>query len=86
VGDPHWSSLFLKDDCTPWKGSMLEQFVKNCSLWEVLTLEKFMENCFPWVGPHAGAGEENEEEGAAQTCDEQTTTPFPVPLHHSRGR
>ncbi|KAJ7408232.1 suppression of tumorigenicity 5 protein isoform x4 [Pitangus sulphuratus] len=24
VGDPHWSSRFLKD-CTPWKGPMLEQ-------------------------------------------------------------
>jgi len=44
VGDPHWSSLFLKD-CTPWKGPTLGQFVKNCSLWEGLTLEKFVENC-----------------------------------------
>ena len=60
VGDPRWSSLFLKD-CTPWKGPMLEQFMKKCSLWEGLTLEKFMEDCLPWEGPHAGAGEECEE-------------------------
>ena len=47
VGDPRWSSLFLKD-CTPWMGPMLEQFVKNCSPWEGLTLEKFVEDCSPW--------------------------------------
>jgi len=28
VGDPHWSSLFLKD-CTPWEGLTLEQLVEN---------------------------------------------------------
>ncbi|GAB0184449.1 zinc finger and BTB domain-containing protein 5 [Grus japonensis] len=39
VGDPCWSSLFLKV-CTPWKGPMLEQLVKSCSPWEGLTLEK----------------------------------------------
>jgi len=50
VGDPHWSSLFLKD-CTPWKRPTMEQFVKNCSLWEGLTLEKFVENCLWWEGP-----------------------------------
>ncbi|CAM9951837.1 unnamed protein product, partial [Bubo scandiacus] len=44
VGDPRWSSLFLKD-CTPWKGSTLEQLVKNCSPWEGLMLKKFMEDC-----------------------------------------
>ena len=60
VGDPRWSSLFLKD-CTPWKGPMLEQFMKNCSPWEGLTLEKFVEDCLPWEGPHTGAGEECEE-------------------------
>ncbi|GAB0209805.1 hypothetical protein GRJ2_003446200 [Grus japonensis] len=60
VGDPHWSSLFLKV-CTPWKGPTLEQFMKNCSLWEGLTLEKFVKDCLPWERPHAGAGEECEE-------------------------
>jgi len=45
VGDPHWSSLFLKD-CTQWKGLMLEQLVENC----VLSVE-----------PHTGVGEECEE-------------------------
>jgi len=42
-----------------------------------------MKNCLLWVRPHAGADEETEEEGAAETpCDEQTTTPIarpPVP-------
>ncbi|KAK4817118.1 hypothetical protein QYF61_027981 [Mycteria americana] len=62
VRDPRWSSLFLKD----------------CSLWRGPMLEKFVEDCLPWVGPHAGAGEEceessPEEEGAAErTCDELT--------------
>ena len=79
VGDPRWSSLFLKD-CTLWKGPTLVQFVKNCSLWEGLTLEKFVEDCLPWEGPHAGAGEEHEEEGAAETtCAELTATPIPRP-------
>ena len=43
MGDPRWSSLFLKD-CTPRKGSTLEQFMKNCSLWEGPMLEKFVED------------------------------------------
>ncbi|KAK4828553.1 hypothetical protein QYF61_027522 [Mycteria americana] len=66
VGDPCWSSLFLKD-CTPWKGPMLEQSMKNCSLCEGPILEKFMEDYLPWVGSHAGAGGECKEEGAAET-------------------
>lgn len=37
VGNPHCSSLFLKD-------YSLEQFVKKGSLWEGLTLERFTEN------------------------------------------
>jgi len=57
MGDPHWSSLFLKH-CTLWEGPMLGQFMKNCSLWEGLLLEKFVENCLLWEGPYAGAGEE----------------------------
>ena len=37
-----------------------------------------MQDCLPWEGPHAGAGEECEEQGAAQTaCDELTVTPIP---------
>jgi len=31
MGDPRWSSLFLKDG-TLWEGATLEEFVKNCSL------------------------------------------------------
>jgi len=46
MGDPRWSSLFLKD-CTPWEGPTLGQFMKSCSPWEGLTLEKFVENCLP---------------------------------------
>ena len=34
----------------------------------------------PWEGPHTGAEEEREEEGAAETtCDELTATPTPCP-------
>jgi len=46
MGDPRWSSLFLKDYIT-WKGPTLGQFMKSYSLWEGLTLEKFVENCLP---------------------------------------
>ena len=46
VGDPGWSSLFLKD-CTLREGPTLGQFIKSCSPWEGLTLEKFVENCVP---------------------------------------
>lgn len=31
--DLHWSSMFLTDS-TPWKGPMLEQFLKNCIQWD----------------------------------------------------
>jgi len=84
VGDPRWSSLFLKD-CTPWKGPTLGQFVKSCSPWEGLMLEELVEDLLPWEGTHAGAGAEceeasPEEEGAAEkTCDELTTGPIPCP-------
>jgi len=46
MGDPRWSSLFLKDG-TPWEGPALGQFKKSCSPWEGLTLEQFVENCLP---------------------------------------
>jgi len=83
MGDPHWSSLFLKD-CTPWVGPTLGQFMENYSPGEGLVLENFVEDCLPRVGPHAGAGEECEEKGAAETmCDE--LTPFPMPLCRSGG-
>jgi len=48
---------------------MLEQFVKNCILQEGLTFELFVEDCLQWVGPHAGALEEYEEEGAADVMN-----------------
>jgi len=60
MGDPGWSSLFLKD-CIPWEGPTQRQFMKNCSPWEGFALEKFVENCLPLEGPHTGAGEECEE-------------------------
>ncbi|KAJ7425183.1 hypothetical protein BTVI_03812 [Pitangus sulphuratus] len=63
VGDPHWSSLFLKD---PWKGPMLKQIMKNCSPWEKPMLEKFTEGCLVG-GTSRWIGEECEEEGAAET-------------------
>ena len=65
----------------------LEQFMKNCSLWEGLTLEKFVEDCLPWEGSHAGAGEECEEEGMAETTRyELTITPMPCPPAPLAGR
>ncbi|KAK4828876.1 hypothetical protein QYF61_001004 [Mycteria americana] len=86
VGDPCWSSLFLKN-CTLWKGPTLEQFVKNCSLWEGPTMEKLMKDSILWEGPHGGAREEHEEEGVAETkCYELTPTRIlPVPLGGQQG-
>jgi len=46
---------------------MLEQFLKNCNPVEGLTLEKFVKDCILWEGPHPGAGEEREKEGASET-------------------
>ena len=60
MGDPRWSSLFLKD-YTLWEGPMLEQFMKNCSLWEAHMLEKFVENCLLWEGPPCWSREDYEE-------------------------
>jgi len=63
VGDPRWSSLFLKS-CSPWQGPTLEQFVA--------------EGLYPMGRTHAGAGAESKEDGVAETaCDELTTTPIP---------
>ena len=68
---------------------MLNQFVKSCSPWEGPMLEKFMKDFIPWEEPHDGAGEESEEEGAAETmCDELTASPIPclpAPLRLGRG-
>jgi len=59
---------------------MLEQFVKNCSPWEGVILEKLLKDCVSWERPHAGAGEECEEEGVAETKRyEVTTTPISGP-------
>ncbi|KAJ7425305.1 hypothetical protein WISP_24295 [Willisornis vidua] len=33
------------NDCTLWKGSTLEQFVKNFNLWQGRILQEFMEDC-----------------------------------------
>jgi len=57
VGDPCWSSLFLKD-YTMWKGPTLGQFVKSCSLWGGLMLKKFVENCFHGRDPMLEQGTE----------------------------
>jgi len=79
--------------CDPWKGPMLEQFMKNGSPWEAFMLEQFMEDHLPWEGPHAGAEEEREEEytflrkevAADRTFDGLTATPIHNPLSHSGG-
>ncbi|KAJ7425211.1 hypothetical protein WISP_24425 [Willisornis vidua] len=53
--------------------------MQNSTLWEGLMLDSFMENCLLWEGPHAGALEEGEEEGAAEKCDDLTAIPVPQP-------
>ncbi|GAB0192656.1 zinc finger and BTB domain-containing protein 5 [Grus japonensis] len=64
VGDPCWSSLFLKD-CTLWEECMLEQFVKDGVLWE---------------GSHTGVEEQHEEEVVAEMKSyELTAIPIPHP-------
>lgn len=44
----------------------LVQFLKNCSPWEGSMSEEFVKDCTLWKRPHAGAGEKHEEEGAAE--------------------
>lgn len=47
--------------------------------------QKSMEVCLLWVGPHARAGEEREEEGVVKkTDDELITTQLPFPPMPSR--
>ena len=75
MGDPCWSSPFLKA-YTLGKGLMPEQFMKNRSPREGPTLEKFVEDSLPWVGPHAGAGEECEEEEVAEAT--YFSLPYPA--------
>jgi len=59
---------------------MLGQFMKNCLLRVGPTLKRLVKDCLLWEGPHAGAGDEREEEGAAGTkCYEPITTPIPCP-------
>lgn len=49
-------------------------------LWKEPTLEKFMKDHIPWEEPHAGVGEECDEEGMTQTrIYELTTSPIPHP-------
>lgn len=63
---------FVPEGLTPWKGPMLELFMKGCFLWE---------------RSHAGAGEEHGEEGAAEmTCYELTATSIPHPPELPTGR
>jgi len=38
IGDPRWSSLFLKD-FSPQRGPTVEQFMKDGTLWEELHTE-----------------------------------------------
>jgi len=58
-------------------------FVKNCRLWEGPTLKKITKDCIKWEGPYAGAGEECEEEGAAERKSYELVI-TPIPLHVSR--
>lgn len=86
MGDLCWSSLCLKV-CIPWKGHTPEQFLKSYGPWEGLTLDKFIVDSVLLEGLHTAAGEECEEEGAAQRkCHGLTTTPVlhSPPLNRER--
>lgn len=41
VEEPCWGCLCVMD-FTPWRGSMLKEFLRSCSPWEGLTLEQFV--------------------------------------------
>jgi len=78
--EPHWSSLFLKQ-CVSCEGCMLKQFMKKFGQWEGPALEKLKTDCLTWEGPHAGAGEQCEEEETTEMKHyEMITTPI---LHPS---
>jgi len=85
VGDPRWSSLFLKE-CTPWQGPTVEQFVESCSPWEGLMLEKFVENCLHGRDPTLEQRNSvRRKERQRQHAMNRPQPPFPVPLHCSGG-
>jgi len=46
VGDPHWSSLFLKD-CTPWERTHNEVVCEELQAMERTHVGEFVENCLP---------------------------------------
>jgi len=68
MGDPCWSSLFLKD-CMPWNGPTLEQFVQGH---------------LPWDRLHTTAGEQHEKQVGAQLKSDGLITTLiahsPAPL------
>jgi len=71
VGNPGWSSLFLKD-CTPRKGPKLEQLMKDCIL--------------PGTHAGEGEKFKEEGVAVRKLCElAATPTPHP-PLLHSEGR
>jgi len=85
VGDPRWSSLFLKD-CTLREGLMLGQFVKSCSLWEGLSCWRSLwrtvsceRDLMLEQGQRVRSPIPEEEGGTETTCDELTPTPIPRP-------
>lgn len=59
--------------------------MKDCSSWKRSMLEKFMKDCLLWVKPHAVAGQECEQEGTSETkCFALNTTltpPCPCTAH-----
>jgi len=77
MGDPRWSSLFLKG-FTLWEGPTLGQFMKNCSLWEGLTLEQFVEDPTLELRQSMRSPAFEEEEQQRQ-CDKLTITLIPCP-------
>ena len=70
---------FAPGGWTLWYGAVWEQFLKSCCLWAV-PAGSVREGQHPVEGTPHGAGEEHEEEEAAETNPyELTTTPTPHP-------
>jgi len=79
-GERMWSRL-LAGAMAPGEEPHRSRFSgRNSSSWEGPTLAQLVKDCILWEGPHAGAGEEREEEGAAKTkCYQPTPTLIPCP-------
>jgi len=89
VGDPHWSSLFLKD-CTSWEGihagAVREELqpVGRTHVGEICGELSPLRGASCWSRGRSVRSPPHEEEAAVEmTRDELTTTPFTIYLRHS---